>query len=284
MLKKYLYKFDIVVFSYIAIISSLVVIFSWKMDGWWIYLLYHLATLICISFLIYAHNRFGGKFWQFARHWYGLIIMPIAFRELHYLIPAINYFGPPYLNDAILWRTDLCYFKWLLNFLENIKTPLGADILMVCYCVYYPMPVILGCVLYKKDIAKFRYATTGVLTAFLLSYLGYIIFPAIGPHLAKYTKSIAEDGAIANWMYFALIKMELKMADAFPSGHTMVTLTCLYYCRVFAKQLFWILLPFGVGILLATVYLGYHYVIDVVVGFALFPIVIVLIRKLCYKD
>jgi len=62
--------------------------------------------------------------------------------------------------------------------------------------------------------------------------------------------------------------------DCFPSGHTELTLLVLYYSRKLHRKTFWRFLPFGIGIIVSTVYLRYHYAIDVAAGALLALLVI----------
>ena len=70
--------------------------------------------------------------------------------------------------------------------------------------------------------------------------------------------------------------------DCFPSGHTELTLLVLYYARKFHRKTFWWLLPLGTGVIISTVYLRYHYVVDVVAG-ALLTVAIVMMAKPLYR-
>jgi len=54
--------------------------------------------------------------------------------------------------------------------------------------------------------------------------------------------------------------------DAFPSLHTAVTLLTLAFAFKYLRWLFWLLLPVCIGLLVATVYLRHHYVIDLIAG------------------
>jgi len=67
--------------------------------------------------------------------------------------------------------------------------------------------------------------------------------------------------------------------DAFPSGHTAVTLVVLYLAYRFKKTLFWIFLPIVLSLVVATVYLRYHYVVDVIAGVLLFVFTIYIGEK-----
>jgi membrane-associated phospholipid phosphatase len=71
--------------------------------------------------------------------------------------------------------------------------------------------------------------------------------------------------------------LEKNKTDAFPSGHTAVSLMCLYYAwKMRENKLFAVLIPVVTGLLISTVYLRYHYVIDVIAGIALTGLTIAL--------
>ena len=64
--------------------------------------------------------------------------------------------------------------------------------------------------------------------------------------------------------------LENTKTDAFPSGHTAVALMTLYYAGKFRERvLVALLIPAIAGLIVSTVYLRYHYVIDVSAGIAL---------------
>jgi membrane-associated phospholipid phosphatase len=70
------------------------------------------------------------------------------------------------------------------------------------------------------------------------------------------------------WLYETLNQLERagKMRDVFPSGHAAIALMVqFYYFRWFGRRGFW-LLPLTCALLISTVYLGYHYAIDVIAG------------------
>ncbi len=49
-----------------------------------------------------------------------------------------------------------------------------------------------------------------------------------------------------------------------PSGHTQMVLMVLFLARRYEKVLFYVFLPIICGLILSTVYLRYHYVIDLI--------------------
>jgi membrane-associated phospholipid phosphatase len=80
----------------------------------------------------------------------------------------------------------------------------------------------------------------------------------------------------------ALDRAEGITRDCFPSGHTELTLLVLFYAHRFHTKVFWWLLPLGIGVIISTVYLRYHYVMDVVAG-ALVAVLVVMIARPLYR-
>jgi membrane-associated phospholipid phosphatase len=63
--------------------------------------------------------------------------------------------------------------------------------------------------------------------------------------------------------------IEHNKRDCMPSGHTQIALTVLFLSHRYERVLFYIFLPLVCGLILSTVYLRYHYVIDLFVGTAI---------------
>jgi len=110
---------------------------------------------------------------------------------------------------------------------------------------------------------------TATLLGFFLSYAGYFLVPAIGP---RYTMTHLQTEALQGYALYPILRegldaLELEMRDCFPSGHTIIALIALWYGWKFHRALFWVLLPIVTALIFSTVYLRYHYVIDVAAGF-----------------
>ncbi|MFN5113544.1 MAG: phosphatase PAP2 family protein, partial [Ignavibacteria bacterium] len=57
--------------------------------------------------------------------------------------------------------------------------------------------------------------------------------------------------------------------NCMPSGHTMMTLMNMILAFRFRSKLRWVFLIMGISLIIATVYLRYHYVADVLAGIIL---------------
>jgi membrane-associated phospholipid phosphatase len=108
--------------------------------------------------------------------------------------------------------------------------------------------------------------------------MGYLLVPAIGPLYTlrdQYTVPLHQGLAMLNhevdFMDFARIRR-----DVFPSLHVAISFVVWLYAYRNSKKLFWILSPLILSLWVSTVYLRYHYLIDVVAGLILAPLSFVL--------
>jgi membrane-associated phospholipid phosphatase len=70
-------------------------------------------------------------------------------------------------------------------------------------------------------------------------------------------------------VYDMLVRLESTRRDCFPSLHTAITVIVTTFAYKYRRWMFWFFLPVNIGIIMATIYLRYHYVIDVFAGLAL---------------
>jgi membrane-associated phospholipid phosphatase len=193
----------------------------------------------------------------------------IIFDSLGLIVHNIN----PRDIDYILIRVDYRIFGgYPTVFLEGIISPLLTDVLQLAYSIYYFLPVIFGIILRVEGKREaFEKSLFLILLCFYLSYIGYLLFPAVGPRYAmqhlhdKQLEGFLISGPIQN----ALNLLEGVKRDAFPSGHTAVALTVLLLAYRYERTLFWWLTVPVLLLIFATVYCRYHYVIDVICGFML---------------
>jgi len=200
-----------------------------------------------------------------------VLIVPVLFDSLGDIIPWIR----PRTFDDLLIGIDyrLCGGHHPTVLLERFVHPLLTAVLQFAYISYYPMAIVLGAALFlKKNETAFDEAVFGIILCFYLSYLGYLLVPALGPRFTLahlQTRDLAA-GPIVIAIQDALNALENTKTDAFPSGHTAVALMTLYYALKFKERvLVALLLPAVTGLIVSTVYLRYHYVIDVIAGIAL---------------
>lgn len=199
-----------------------------------------------------------------------VVIIAIVFNSLGRLISGI---GSRHYDDVLI-RIDYALFGahptvWM----ERFNNPLLTGLLQAAYISYYFMPIALAVVLYFRDDRNaFNSAAFAIVLCFYLSYIGYLLVPAVGPRFTLSNVQTADlsAGPVTMWIRQTLDGLEQNKTDAFPSGHTAVALVSLFYawkCR--EKVLFWILVPAVSALIVSTVYLRYHYAVDVIAGILL---------------
>jgi membrane-associated phospholipid phosphatase len=272
---------DKVVIAYILLISLLIVIFNHRIGLWWQLLAGHVLAILAVALI--AH-RWRHEKSSLVRGWYPVALIPLTYKELTYLIPLVN----PRQYDAELASLDYQMLgAHATLWLERFTFPLLTEILQICYACYYFLPIILGAVLWRKGwFDRFYFFVFIIVLAFYLSYIGYITVPVIGPRFYPPIQEAQSFPLSGVWLYQSIREMldeaEGRTFDCFPSGHTALTLLVLYYARRFHRRTFWWMLPVGSALVFSTVYLRYHYVIDVLAG-VLLALAVVIIAPRLYR-
>jgi membrane-associated phospholipid phosphatase len=219
------------------------------------------------------HGRFPGVFYHLI---FPIICVLLIFDSLEWVVHYVN----PGDIDPILIRLDYLIFgNHPTVVLEKIMSPFLTDIFQIAYTTYYFIPISFGIVLLsKKRKDEFDRSLFLILFCFYLSYLGYILFPALGPRFTiDHLQTTELKGFfIAEPIQNLLNRLEGIKRDAFPSGHTAVTVIVLYLAFRFEKRFFWICLPIVTALLFSTVYCRYHYVVDVLAGMGLTVLSVIL--------
>ncbi len=193
----------------------------------------------------------------------------IVFDSLEGLVHSIN----PRDIDPLLIKLDYAIFGFYPTVAaEKFMHPFLTDIMQLAYSSYYFLPVTLGAFLkIKGEDHAFDRSLFFIMFCFYLSYVGYMLMPAIGPRftIGHLQNSDLRGYMIAGPVQELLNRLEGVKRDAFPSGHTGIALTVLYLSYFHAKGLYRVFLPCVIMLVLSTVYCRYHYVVDVLGGILL---------------
>jgi membrane-associated phospholipid phosphatase len=135
----------------------------------------------------------------------------------------------------------------------------------------------------RGERQSFSYVLFVITYGFFLSFLGYIAFPAVGPRFTLHSFDSLDAELPGLWLTDpiraflnagesiprgAVHALAIAQRDAFPSGHTEMTLISLYLATRFRLRSRYILYVVGTLLIISTVYLRYHYVIDLFGGAA----------------
>jgi membrane-associated phospholipid phosphatase len=228
--------------------------------------------------VVVARQWPGRASWYFG-HWYPLLFVAACYREMSILIPAIRH------TNADQWLIGLDYAIWHANptvWLERIQAPALTEFLQLIYTVFVPVVLLVPWLLWRqRRYAEFRYCAFLISLGFLVSYIGYFIVPARGPRF------LLEQAPLRGlWLYDSmralLDRLESAHYDCFPSGHTELAILAWWTSRLVSKRLFWAYFTYTLCMIFATVYLRYHYTVDLAAG-ALVAIVLLLVAPAMYR-
>jgi membrane-associated phospholipid phosphatase len=179
--------------------------------------------------------------------------------------------------------------------LQAYTRPWLTELMQVSYLVYYIVPFLVLGALYRRhpvasDLPRetgqpgtaFDLCVTAMALSHYLAFVGYLTLPALGPRFALASQYHVELTGLwlANPIHDALNVMEGIKRDAFPSGHTSVALLSLYYAVRFTPRLVPAVAPGVFLMILSTMYLRYHYLVDVLAGAALAGLCVTLAPQL----
>ncbi|MFC1572172.1 phosphatase PAP2 family protein [Candidatus Eisenbacteria bacterium] len=209
--------------------------------------------------------RTGQSFVRVVRAWYPVLVLIYFYQTVQYLNRLVT---SAYFDEQIVALEQALFGgQPSQNMLTTLPFRLLSEFLHFSYFVYIPMFAAVALFIYlRRKKEEFRVFTTSVLTTFFLCYTVFTIFPVQGPfhHFGPIDPKIT--GAVfANAVHWMLSGAS-SLGSAFPSSHVAAA-TCIWMVsRRSLGRLSWIVMVIAFGILLGTVYGGFHYAIDAIVG------------------
>ncbi len=259
-------------------ITAVAVIYHARVHAYLLILGINLLVTIALLFLQSIEATGRGGVPEFISRWYSIPLIFLTFKEMYFMVHPIN----PHDMDYLLIRLDRLIFGTdPTHVLDRIATPGLTEFLQICYSSFYLLWIILGVdLLINKNEGAFLYFLFVLMLGFYLSYAGYLFVPAIGPRFTLYNFALLNEQLPGLYLTSTLrhiidsgesISNVARAAmqaqrDCFPSGHTEMTLITIATAMKYRAKSAMIILPLGAGLIFATVYMRYHYGVDVIAG------------------
>ncbi len=276
---KNLKAYDLVVVVFYIFLIFMNIIFHDKIENTSTWMVMNISVIAFAFLISFLENKQNIKLWRVIHYWYIAPLIFITFKELYFMIKPIR--GQDY--DWLFIKIDYWIFGANpTQVLQKIAFPLLTEILQIIYSIFYLLPIILALVLLRKrKYLAVDFAIFSIVYGFFLSYLGYFALPGIGPRFTLHnfaelnaqlpgllvTKYLREFVNLGESITASTVNpAELVQRDVFPSGHTMITLIVMYLSVRLKSRSRYFFIPVGSLLIFATVYLQYHYVIDLVGG------------------
>jgi membrane-associated phospholipid phosphatase len=294
---QYLDRTDLLNIVFFVLLSAGMAVCPGTIEYWWAWILFNIGIAAAIALLARVESvksrSTKSPIWSFLHGWYNMVCIPIAFKEMYYLVPALH----PHDYDWLLIAIDHSIFgvnptQWLARFAH----PLLTEILQIAYSSYYLLPLVLGIDLYRrKRVYAFKRMFFTLILGFYLSYIGYVALPAVGPRFTLHDFAKLEED-LPGLMLTSPLRLYTNSGesisfttpnaaakvqrDVFPSGHTEITLLVIFLAFRYRARVRWYLCITGSLLIIATVFLRYHYVVDVIGGVAFMLLTIWLVDVL----
>jgi membrane-associated phospholipid phosphatase len=230
-----------------------------------VWFMFYLGMLGVYWSLIYYGRRLDSPLVNRLRLVWNMVLMNFAFSSIKELVPIWGM--EPVDNllagiDRMLVGGDLSLLaqQWYSEPLTEMMSIGYLSFLVALFATF----IWYG---FRASLEKFGLFCTGLFTLYAIGITGYTLLPGQGPfvHFAgEYTKELT--GYVFTDWNTAIVAAGSAKYDVFPSLHVGAGLFLLMFYYSHNRRVFYVyLLPF-VFIVLSTIYLRYHYLIDVLVG------------------
>ncbi len=204
------------------------------------------------------------------RFFYVIPMVYPMYQQSQQLVPALH----PRDYDALLIDPT----RWIAQYAH----PLLTEYLQVCYVSFYLLPIIVALSFFlQRRISTMLSFGRMIVFSFYVSYLAYFALPAIGPRFTLHEFDRLDQelpGLVLTPALRALVNEgggiepgaanpeKVVNRDCFPSGHTMMTLLTIVLAWRYRSSVRLLVTIIGASLIVATVYLRYHYVVDLIAG------------------
>lgn len=243
-------------------------------------LLLNLSIIFSIILLSrYTHKYMDNKVLFLLKKIYIGPLLWVIYTQFHIYLPIINPYD--YDNLLIVWDKYLFGFE-VTKELYKISNPILTEFLQFCYMLHFYLPIIIGIeIIYKSQKELLADYTNKIVFGFYFSYLLYIFLPAIGPRFTLHNFATINQELpgllLTNFFRDAVNAggdITIGMAnpetvvnrDCMPSGHTLIALLNIIMAFRYNLRMKYLILFLGGGLIFSTLYLRYHYLIDVIAG------------------
>lgn len=277
-----LHATDRLLIAFWCFLSLISLAFHSRIPFWPLIIAANLVACILICVLAIAANSIGSKLLRWVHDWSAFPLVVFTFKQLYFMIGHIHQ-GRDY--DQLLIALDHALLRINpTHWLTHISNPFLTEILQIAYSLFYIFFIVVGLELYRKqDFLQFRYFRFTVVYGFFISYIGYFFLPAVGPRFTLhdfssintelpgllFTQHLRWFVNICESIHSGTsnsIALASAQRDVFPSGHTMMTLIAIIFAFRYELKIRYCLCIAGILLIIATVYLRYHYFVDVLAG------------------
>ena len=222
-------------------------------------LLLHLAVLSYVCAVLVAR----GPVRRNALDWLVLTVGPFMYVELRWIIAGT---GLPHRDALVLsWERSLFPSNPSATLALQWSSPSLSEALHLAYASYYLLVYLPPMLLYARRRREAFVSTMLALTiVYGTCFVAYAVFPVDGPRYLV-GPAAAPDGPVREFV-LALLDRGSSRGTAFPSSHVAASVVAALCALRYQQRVGTLVAVFAAALAVATVYGGFHYAVDALVG------------------
>lgn len=231
---------------------------------------------LILVFLIYA--VYNKRSWRFVKDWAPFAALFLSYEAMYGVIGSIS--GIVRVLEPIKAEVEIFGSIPTLFLQQFCRTPALDYLGAFFYSLHFIAPTVFGLILWKFSSKNYWKYTLALAMATYSALLTFLVFPVAPPWFGvKATRILFQvDSSIGVPVYRTIFDyIQPNPFAAFPSLHsTYPWLISLFALKIKKAKALPILI-FPIGVWFSAVYLGEHYIVDIIggIGYATFAFILV---------
>jgi membrane-associated phospholipid phosphatase len=225
-------------------------------------------SLGIISLAVLPVTLVLGQTARFLRELSPFLLILLAYEALEglagtvWVAPVVQIVGPRGLSSQ----------SWVTMIQTTFYSPFLTQLTTVFYSLHFLLIVVSAVVLWYSNKFLYNSYMSSLVICSYVSLIFYVLFPTAPPwyngvatNLLQTSTTSSSQGLVPSLIQFGEMIESDKLA-AFPSLHAAyAVLFCYFTMKV--KRIYGLAsVPIMIGVLFSTIYLGQHYLVDIVAG------------------
>jgi membrane-associated phospholipid phosphatase len=244
------------------------------------------AALVAIAAII------AGRGLSFVRDWGPFVLIFMAWEAMR---GVANTFGQSVQSDSVIAVERLFFFGHIptVDLQRTLYDPNAVQVhdvvLSLVYISHFFFPLAVAFVFWLRDRRTYYRFVATLMGVSFAAFLTFLAIPVAPPRFAfQFGEALPVVDVVhqvserVGWQGFSWIYRNLvgNPVAAFPSMHAAYPLLVFLFLLERNRRVAWLWSPFVLVVWFATVYLGHHYVVDVIGGAAYATVGYLLVKRI----
>ena len=211
----------------------------------------------------------AGYRWKRWRAWLTLIMIALSYEALAEVIDTVAN------AKRVLSLLDLDKYLWGFNLTGRIQSALFSasmtNLMAILYQLLMPVVFVTSFFIWYRNRHTFGKFVTAMLLTSYAALVTFLLIPTAPPWISGAASNLVRAsglGSIPAFLAPIAPFFEPNEFAAFPSLHAAYMIICTYFLLKVDRRIGWTAILLTAGILFSTLYLGQHYLVDLMAGTA----------------